>query len=66
MKKYRYRVVGDYSRTTYSRHKSLEAAIKAARKLWRLWKGTNQPGAEPAIVDNEAMEGKEIEVPCPY
>lgn len=66
MKTYRYRVVGDYMRMTYSRHHTLAAAQKAARKLWRLWKGTNQPGAQPAIVDNEGPEGVEIDVPCPY
>lgn len=56
--RYRYAVVGDYRRMTYSRHRTLEAARRSARSLARKW-GQSHPGSEPGIYD--AILGREIE-----
>jgi hypothetical protein len=43
---YEYRVTGDNSRMTYSRHRTLDAALRSARNLAQKW-GWSHPGAEP-------------------
>lgn len=43
-----YRVTGDFNRMTYSEHKTLSAAIKAAKALAKKW-GKSHPGSEPRV-----------------
>lgn len=43
-----HRVTGDHSRMTYSRHRSLHAAIRAARSLDRAF-GQSHTGSEPQV-----------------
>jgi hypothetical protein len=45
---YEYRVTGGHSRMTYSRHRTLDAALRSARDLAQKW-GWSPPGAEPRV-----------------
>lgn len=43
-----YLVTGDHIRIVYSRHRTFEAARRAARRLNRQW-GWSHPGSEPRV-----------------
>lgn len=47
---FKFKVIGDFTRMTYSRHKTLPAAIKARKALEKLW-GWCHPGSEPRVVE---------------
>ena len=52
---YTHAVTGDFSRLVYSRHRTAEAAERAAQSLARQW-GWSHPGSEPRVVAIGAHE----------